>query len=153
MEEKSSVQYTTGHHWAHGNTEKPQTRPGIKPTAVFCCSNITYYWTVMPPKPKDKVGKHCINTQYDTPPTMLAIPHMKKTGWTHTAPVVTAEVGHNVFVLALLHHGDLLLDRCDVITWTDRQVSECFLSHWAGVGALGFRQLRENYRPVNTGFD
>lgn len=33
-----------------------------------------------------------------------------------TAPVIAAEVGHDVLVLALLHHGDLLLDRGDVIT-------------------------------------
>lgn len=30
--------------------------------------------------------------------------------------MVSAQVGHYVFVLALLHHGDLLLDGCDVIT-------------------------------------
>ena len=34
---------------------------------------------------------------------------------TNTAPVVAAKIGHNVFVLALLHHGNLLLDGCDVI--------------------------------------
>lgn len=32
------------------------------------------------------------------------------------APVVAAEVRHDVFVLALLHHGDLLLDGRDVVT-------------------------------------
>lgn len=32
------------------------------------------------------------------------------------APVVAAEIGHDVLVLAFLHHGDLLLDRRDVIT-------------------------------------
>lgn len=31
-------------------------------------------------------------------------------------PVVAAKVGHNIFVFALLHHGDLLLDIGDVIT-------------------------------------
>lgn len=30
--------------------------------------------------------------------------------------MVAAKVGHYVFVLALLHHGDLLLDGRDVIT-------------------------------------
>lgn len=31
-------------------------------------------------------------------------------------PVVSAQIGHYVFVLTLLHHGDLLLDGRDVIT-------------------------------------
>lgn len=53
---------------------------------------------------------------------------VKRTGSKQTAPVVAAEVGNDVFVLALLHHRDLLLDGCDVITWADREVSECFLS-------------------------
>lgn len=38
-------------------------------------------------------------------------------GWKRWCPpVVAAKVGHNIFVLALLHHGDLLLDIGDVIT-------------------------------------
>lgn len=35
----------------------------------------------------------------------------------HTAPVVAAEIRYDVFVLALLHHGNLLLDGRNVVTW------------------------------------
>lgn len=33
-----------------------------------------------------------------------------------TLPVVAAIIGYNILMLALLHCGDLLLNRCDVIS-------------------------------------
>lgn len=42
-------------------------------------------------------------------------------------PVVRAQVGHYVFVLALLHHGDLLLDGRDVVTCQEQKQSACLI--------------------------
>lgn len=43
--------------------------------------------------------------------------------------MVSAQVGHDVLVLTLLHHGDLLLDGRDVIAW-QRQTDLCVEVSW-----------------------
>lgn len=46
--------------------------------------------------------------------------------------MVSAQIGHYVFVLTLLHHGDLLLDGRNVIAW--RKQTEVLCVIWGELG-------------------
>ena len=64
---------------------------------------------------------------YSSPPKVTGILHILSRKAENT-PVIAAEVGHDVLVLAFLHHGNLLLDGRDVITFADRHLSQCLFS-------------------------